>query len=228
MLYTNKTEFTHESTDKFRILGRSISDETGLHFTWSNNGIEFAFKGGDRINIHFGDYNCDAPVYVKVYVDGKTEKHCLYGKDPKIVIDGLDNAKPAAQDIGGRNASDIQKGRDIRKKSRSSRSPKGEEAADRIYRRLDNLWLRGHSSALPGHLLHLSAGQHRNLRLLHRKKARSRDTHRLHKRSGRIPQLQQGGRHSVHKNLRYVSERQIRLRPLDVDSRRCSAELRHK
>lgn len=93
MLYTNKTEFTHENTDKFRILGRSISDETGLYFTWSNNGIEFAFKGGDRVNIHFGDYNCDAPVYVKVYVDGKTEKHCLYGKDPKIVIDGLDNAK---------------------------------------------------------------------------------------------------------------------------------------
>lgn len=86
MFYTNHCEFTYNDTDKFKIHGRTLSDESGLILSWSNSGIEFTFKG-ERAVVSFDEYQCDAPVFVKVFVDGNAQRFGLGGSQPRIVID---------------------------------------------------------------------------------------------------------------------------------------------
>lgn len=86
MFYTNYLEFDHTMTEHFRFLGRTIAAEAGLPLSWSNSGIEFTFNG-DRAEIHFADYECDAPVYVKAFVGHRATRFCLNGKSPKVLLD---------------------------------------------------------------------------------------------------------------------------------------------
>ena len=86
MFYTNHCEFTYKDTDVFKIYGRTLADESGLILSWSASGIGFNFKG-ERAVIAFAEYKCDAPVFVKVFIDGKSQRFCLCGSQPRIVLD---------------------------------------------------------------------------------------------------------------------------------------------
>ena len=86
MFYTNHCEFTYKDTNRFKIYGRTLADKQGLILSWSNSGIAFSFKG-ERAVISFGEYICDAPVFVKAYVDGTSQRFGLCGSQPRIVID---------------------------------------------------------------------------------------------------------------------------------------------
>ena len=86
MYYTNSVEAKHTDTSLFKIHGRTFSEEKGLIISWSNSGIELSFKGS-RIEFHFAEYNAEQPVYVKAYFDGPSQRFCLVGRSPKVLLD---------------------------------------------------------------------------------------------------------------------------------------------
>jgi len=86
MYYTNSVEAKHTDTSLFKIHGRTFSEEKGLIISWSNSGIELSFKGS-RIEFHFAEYNAEQPAYVKAYFDGTSQRFCLAGKSPKVLLD---------------------------------------------------------------------------------------------------------------------------------------------
>ena len=86
MFYTNQCNLSFKDVDKFKIHGRTLTDENSLNLSWSNSGIEFIFKG-ERATIFFADYNSEKPVFLKVFIDGKPQKFGLCGNSPSIVIE---------------------------------------------------------------------------------------------------------------------------------------------
>ena len=87
MYYTNSVEAKHTDTNLFKIHGRTVSEENGLIISWSNSGIELKFKG-QRAEFFFGEYTVtEQPVYVKAYFDGHSQRFCLAGKSPKVLLD---------------------------------------------------------------------------------------------------------------------------------------------
>lgn len=87
MFYTACEKFTFADADKYRFIGRTDeSFEGGVPISWSNSGLTFCFCG-DRAVLHFGGYLSDQPVYVKVFADNMTQRFCLDGKSPKILLD---------------------------------------------------------------------------------------------------------------------------------------------
>ena len=86
MYYTNFVEVKHTDTSLFKIHGRTVSDEKGLIISWSNSGIELKFKG-KRAEFFFGEYMVDMPAYVKAYFDGRSQRFCISGKSPKVLLD---------------------------------------------------------------------------------------------------------------------------------------------
>lgn len=86
MYYYNHKDIGFADTENFKIHGRTHSDESGLHLSWSNSGIEFKFKG-TRAEISFGDYPGEAQVYVKAYFDGRAQRFGLCAKMPKVLLE---------------------------------------------------------------------------------------------------------------------------------------------
>ena len=86
MFYTKYVDALHTNTEFLKIHGRTLSEENGLLLSWVNSGIEFKFKG-DRCEIHFGEYTAEQPAYVKAYFDGTSQRFCLAGKYPKVLLD---------------------------------------------------------------------------------------------------------------------------------------------
>ena len=87
MYYTNSVEAKHTDTSLFKIHGRTFSEEKGLIISWSNSGIELKFKG-KRAEFFFGEYiTTEQPAYVKAYFDGHSQRFCLAGKSPKVLLD---------------------------------------------------------------------------------------------------------------------------------------------
>lgn len=90
MFYTDYLEFDHSQTDVFRFLGRTAAQADGLPLSWSNSGIEFCFEG-DRAEIHFAPYDQAEPVYVKAFFDDHSQRFCLAGSAPKVLLDFEEN-----------------------------------------------------------------------------------------------------------------------------------------
>ncbi|MBQ8759045.1 MAG: hypothetical protein IJZ20_05055, partial [Clostridia bacterium] len=86
MYYTDFKEVNFNDTSLFKIHGRTVTDENGLFISWSNSGIETKFKG-ERLEVYFGEYGAEQPVYVKAFFDGKAQRFCLAGKSPKVLLD---------------------------------------------------------------------------------------------------------------------------------------------
>ena len=86
MFNTNFFNLTFDDTQSIKRIGRVQPNDDSLLISWSNSGFSFNFIG-ERIVLSFADYICDAPVYVKVFVDGKAQRFALVGKTPRILID---------------------------------------------------------------------------------------------------------------------------------------------
>ena len=77
--------FTDDS--KFLYLGKVPKTEDNyLILDWVDAGVSFNFKGKGII-FFFSDYCDDTETYITVFVDGKRERHSIYSKSDKVVID---------------------------------------------------------------------------------------------------------------------------------------------
>lgn len=77
-------------TDFYKKHGRCTVDEKGaVLLSWSSNGIEFNFTGSGFI-VNFGTYSADTPAYLRVYVDGSSQRFALVNGSEKICYDGLE------------------------------------------------------------------------------------------------------------------------------------------
>lgn len=79
-----------ENYDKFLIHGRSLEKDGRLGFIWAASGLEFNFTGIGA-DFTFGCLSGGA-CYLKVTLDGKSQKHCLTTGNEHIIIDGLEDA----------------------------------------------------------------------------------------------------------------------------------------
>jgi len=68
--------------------GRCGFDNGALVLSWSNSGFEFNFNG-DGFIITFGKYKADVPGYLRVFVDGRSQRFALVNGDERICCDGL-------------------------------------------------------------------------------------------------------------------------------------------
>ncbi|MEG2118703.1 MAG: GDSL-type esterase/lipase family protein [Clostridia bacterium] len=90
MLYNTYNFFCSEF---FKLHGRYDITQFGeLLLNWSNNGFEFNFFG-DGFILNFGEFSSDTPAYLRVFVDGKSQRFSLARGDEKIVFDSLPNEK---------------------------------------------------------------------------------------------------------------------------------------
>lgn len=71
-----------------RILGRHTVKKDCLAFDWANSGISFNFFGSGFI-LSFGEFTCDEPAYVKVFVDGKEQRFAVSTGKEKIIYENL-------------------------------------------------------------------------------------------------------------------------------------------
>ncbi len=85
-MHFQSEEISYKDVSFFNIHGRTLTDNIGLHFSWSNSGLELKFKG-NRIEFHFEDYVCENPVYVKAFAKETTQRFCLCGTAPKVIYD---------------------------------------------------------------------------------------------------------------------------------------------
>lgn len=72
--------------------GRCGFDDGALTLSWSNSGFEFEFYG-DGFVVTFGGYSCQTPGYLRVFVDGMSQRFALVNGDERICYDGLGEGK---------------------------------------------------------------------------------------------------------------------------------------
>ena len=86
MFYTNGVEVSFREQERFRIHGRTVTEEASLLLPWSNSGISLEVRGS-RLEIEFAPYVAEAPVFVKVFFDGRAQRFGLNGAATRILID---------------------------------------------------------------------------------------------------------------------------------------------
>ena len=68
--------------------GRCGFEDGALAMSWSNSGIEFNFEGTGFI-VSFRHYAGETPAYVRVFVDGVSQRFAISNGEERICYDGL-------------------------------------------------------------------------------------------------------------------------------------------
>ena len=68
--------------------GRCGFEDGALAMSWSNSGIEFNFEGTGFI-VSFRHYAGETPAYVRVFVDGVSQRFAIANGEERICYDGL-------------------------------------------------------------------------------------------------------------------------------------------
>jgi hypothetical protein len=68
--------------------GRYTVRKDCLAFDWSNSGISFNFFGSGFI-LSLGEFTCDEPAYIKVYLDGAEQRFAISTGKEKIIYENL-------------------------------------------------------------------------------------------------------------------------------------------
>lgn len=84
--------FDFNSCRQIKQHGRCRFSDGSLLLSWSNSGFEFEFNG-DGFVVTFGKHECATPAYLRVFVDGMSQRFALVNGDERICFDNLGEGK---------------------------------------------------------------------------------------------------------------------------------------